>query len=92
MQSLVEIGPVVLKKKTLKFLQCISLFHYYLPLEKDGDLHLYKLNLLYPRMYCAKLKLAHWFWRKRSSNFVNVFRYFVLFLIGKGPGPPFEQT
>ena len=44
--SLVEIGPVVLEK-ILKF----SLFHNYLPLEKDMALHLNKHN--FPSQVCS---------------------------------------
>ena len=48
MQSLVEIGPVVLEKKIFKFRLCIFyvflVFRYYLPLEKDVVLYLNKLT------------------------------------------------
>ena len=38
--SLVVIGPVVLDMKIFEFRQCISLFRFYLPLEKGVALHL----------------------------------------------------
>ena len=48
MQSLVEIGPVVLEKNIFKFRLCIFyvflVFRYYLPLEKDVVLYLNKLT------------------------------------------------
>ena len=44
MLSLVEIGPVVLEKKILNFVNVFSLFHNNLPLEKDVALHLNKLE------------------------------------------------
>ena len=51
MPSLVEIGPVVLKKKILKFRQCILnlLFHNYIPLKKDVVLHLNKQEYPSPK-------------------------------------------
>ena len=64
MASLVEIGPVVLKKKIfLNFVNVFSQFHYYLPLEKGGALHLNKLESPSPKDALCKiwLKLAHWF-------------------------------
>ena len=84
MPSLVEIGPVVLEKTIFKFRQCVfsgtreedflifvnvfSLFRNYLPLEKSVNLHLIKLKPPSPRMLCAKLKLAQWFWRGRKCE------------------------
>ena len=41
-QKLVENGSVVLEKKIFDFVNVFSLFHYYLPLEKGGALHLNK--------------------------------------------------
>ena len=43
--------------------------------------------LFHSRMLCAEvwLKLAHWSWRSRVLNFVNVFS--LLFPLGKGSGP-----
>ena len=47
---LVEIGPVVLEKKILKFRKCVfSLFRNYLPLEKGWALHLNKLESPSPK-------------------------------------------
>ena len=50
---LVEIGYVVLKKKNFKVCE-LSLFPYYLPLEKGGALIWTNLNPHHPRILCAK--------------------------------------
>ena len=57
--SLVEIGSVVQEKKMY-----FRYFGNYLPLEKDGSLHLNKLESPYPRMLCAKFG---WFWPSGSG-------------------------
>ena len=45
LQSLVEIGPVLKKKKNFSnFFNVFSQFRYHLPLEKGGALHLYRLE------------------------------------------------
>ena len=44
MPNLVEIGPEVLEKKILNFLNVFSLFHNYLLFEKGMALHLHKLE------------------------------------------------
>ena len=50
MQSLVEIGPLVLEKKIfLNFVIVFSLFHNYLPLEKGRVLHLNKIESPSPK-------------------------------------------
>ena len=62
---LVEICPVVLEEKILKFRKCVfSLFHNYLPLEKGGALHLNKPQSPSPKDALCQvwLKLAQWFW------------------------------
>ena len=76
--KLVEIGPMVLKKKIFKFRQCISLFRNYLPLEKGWALHLNKLESPSPKDALCQvwLKLAQWFWRRNFFNFLNVFSLF----------------
>ena len=79
MPRLVEIGPVVLEKKILKFCKCVfSLFHNYVLLEKGGALHLNKPKFPSPKDALCQvwLKMAQWFWR-RFLNFVNVFSLFV---------------
>ena len=38
MTSLIEIGPMVLEKKILSFVNVLLLFRNYLPLEKEGAL------------------------------------------------------
>ena len=47
--SLVEIGPLVLEKVILNFINVFSLFCNYLPLEKGRALHLNKLESPSPR-------------------------------------------
>ena len=55
---LVEIGSVVLKKRIfLNFVNVFSLFSNYLPLEKGGDLHLYKLESPLPKVALCKVWL-----------------------------------
>ena len=55
MPSLIAIGTVVLEKKIFfKIANVFSLFRNYLPLEKEGVLHLKDLNSLHSRMICAK--------------------------------------
>ena len=78
MPSLVEIGPVVLKKIFLNFVNVFSLFRNYLRLEKGGALHLNKLESPSPKdAFCQVwLQLAQWIWRRRFVNFVNVFSPF----------------
>ena len=41
----------------LKIANVFSLFRHYLPLEKEGVLHLKDLNSLHSRMICAKFGL-----------------------------------
>ena len=74
--SLVEIGHVIMEKKTFKFCQCILANHNYLLLEKCGILHLIKLESPSPED-----ALCHfgWNWPFESGeeafflNFVNLF-------------------
>ena len=67
--SLVEIGPVVLEKKIkiLNFVNVFSQFRNYPPLEKDGVLHLNKLESPSPKDDLCQVwfKLAKWFWWRR---------------------------
>ena len=58
--SLVEIGPLVLEKKILKFVNVILQFCNYLPLENGGALHLNRLDSPFPKdkLYHVLLKLA----------------------------------
>ena len=77
--SLIEIGPVVVEKKILKFVNVFSLFRNYLPLEKGTALHLNKLEFRSPKDALCQvwLKLAQWFLRTwffllmYFSNFLN---------------------
>ena len=60
--------------KDFKFLsKNLSIFPYYLPLEKSGALAWTNLNPLLCQLW---LKLAQWFWRNRFLKFVNVFSLF----------------
>ena len=63
------------------FVNVISLFRNYLPLEKGGALHLNKLESPSPNDALCQvwLELAQWFWR-RFFNFVNVFSLFCYYL------------
>ena len=63
MPSLVEIGPVILEKKILNFVNVFLLFRNYLPLEKGRALHLSKLESLAPKdaFFQVWLKLVQWF-------------------------------
>ena len=49
MPNLVEIGPVILEKKKLNFVNAFSLFRNYLPLEKGWLPHLIKLEFPLPK-------------------------------------------
>ena len=55
MQSLNEIGPMVLEKKSFNVVNAFSLCRYYLPLEKGVALYLYKLDYPFTKVW---LKLA----------------------------------
>ena len=58
--SWIEIGPVVLEKIFLNFINVFSLFRNYLPLQKGGTLHLNNLESILPKdaLYKVWLKLA----------------------------------
>ena len=60
----------------VNLINVFSLFRNSLTLEKDGPFIWTNVNPLHPRMHCASLKLAQWFWRRRCFNFVNVFMLF----------------
>ena len=63
------------RRRFFNFVNVFSLFRNYLPLEKGGDLHLYKLESPLPKNTLCQnwLKLAQWFWKKRYLNFINLF-------------------
>ena len=48
-QGLVNIGPVVLEKKILYYINVLTLFRYYLSLEKGVDIHLNILEFFSPK-------------------------------------------
>ena len=66
------------RKRFFNFVNVFSLFRNYLTLEKGGALHLNKLESPSSKndLCWDWLKLAHWFWRRRFLNFVNVFSLF----------------
>ena len=81
--SLVEIGLVVLKKKTLNFISVFSLFLYDLPLGKGSAPSFEQFWIpftLYPGMLCAKFG---WNWLSGSGEeiFLILSIYFSYFLI-----------
>ena len=77
-------------RRILNFMY-FSLFRNYLPLEKNGALHLNKLESPSPKAALCQvwLKLAQWFWR-RSFFFFNLSKYFcflVIISLWKKEGP-----
>ena len=62
------------RRRFFNFVNVFSLFRNYLPLGKDGALHLNKLESPSPKdAFCQVwLKLAQWFWRRKIFNFINV--------------------
>ena len=83
------------RRRFLKFVHVFSLFHNYLPLEKDGALYLNKLDSPLPERYLCQvwLKLARWFWTRRFFKFRQfIFAISLLSPLWKGLGPSFEQT
>ena len=57
------------RRRLLNSVNIFSIFCYYLPLEKGMVLHLNKLESTSPKdaLYQVWLKLAHWFWRRKSK-------------------------
>ena len=82
MPNLVEIRPLVLRRRFLKFVNVFSLFRYYLPFEKGVALHLRKPEFPSPKDALGQvwLKLAQWFLRKRFLKFVNIYLLFRYYL------------
>ena len=66
------------RRGLFNFVNVFWLFRNYLPLEKGGTLHLYKLESPSPKDALCQvwLKLAYWFWRRRFLKFVNLFSLF----------------
>ena len=67
-------------RRFLKLVIVLSLFPYYLPLEKGGALNLNKLEFPFPKNALCQvwLKLVLWFLRTWFLKFVNVFSLLVL--------------
>jgi hypothetical protein len=82
---LIEFGPLVLEK-ILKKYNTFSLFHYYLPLEKDYPLSLNKFISPLPKDDLCQvwLKLAQCLWRRRFLNDPTPFLHFCDYI-------PFEE-
>ena len=77
-QVWLKLAQLFWRRRFFKFVKVFSQFRNYLPLEKDGALHLSKLESPSPNnaLYQDWLKLAQWFWRREFFNFVNVFSLF----------------
>ena len=92
--SLVDIGPVVLKKWIFKLRQCIFAISLSSPLEKGWGHSLNKLDFSSPKNALCQvwLKLALWFLRRRFLKFVNVFWLFWYYLpLEKGLALPLNK-
>ena len=65
--SLVEIGPVVVQKIFLNFVNVFLLFRNYLPLEKSVVLHLNTLPFNQRLLFLVPslVESVKWFWRRR---------------------------
>ena len=75
------------RRRFLNFINVFSLFHYYLPFEKGGALHLNKHEFPSPRNTLCQvwLKQAQQFWRRRFLKVVNLFLLIPNYLpFGKG--------
>ena len=70
------------RRRFLNFVNVFSLLRNYLPLEKNGALHLKILKSPSPKdaLCLVWLELAQWFWRRRFFNFVNVYSLFCNYL------------
>ena len=77
-QDWLKLAHCFWRREFLHFVNVISLFCNYLPLEKSGPLHLNKLESPLPKDALCQvwLKLAKWFWRRIFFNSVNVFSLF----------------
>ena len=66
-QVWLKLAQWFLRERFLNLFNVFTLFHYYLPLEKDGALHLDKLESPSPKdaLWQIWLKLAQWFLRRR---------------------------
>ena len=66
-QIWLKLGQQFWRRRFLNFVNVISQFHNYLPLEKGVALHLNKCKFPLPSvaLYNDCLKLANWFWRRK---------------------------
>ena len=64
-QSLEKLAQWFWRKEFFNFINVFSLFHNYLPWKKVGSFIWKNLNLLHPRMLCAKFG---WNWLSRSGE------------------------
>ena len=89
--SLVEIGPLILKKK---FVNVFSLFPYYFPLEKGVTLHLKKtwIPITQGCFVPSLVKIGPDVFKKIFNVHQCIFAISLLSPLGKGRGSSFEQT
>ena len=67
---------MVLEEKILKFCnEFFAIFFIIFPLERAGPLFEQTFPLPKDALCQVKLKLVHWFWRRRYLNFINVFSH-----------------
>ena len=92
--SLIEICPVILRRRFLKFANAFSPFRNYLPLEKGRALHLKNLNSLHSRMICATFgwNWSSGFGEDDFSNSSLYFHNFVTIYPWKRAEPFFETN
>ena len=66
-QVLLKLAQWFWRRRFFNFIYVFLLFRNYLPLEKGGALHLYKLESPLPKDALCQvwLKLAQWFWKRR---------------------------
>ena len=78
----------------LNFIDVLSPFRYYLPLEKGMAVHLNKLESPSANnaLWHVWLKLALWFRDEAFESLKMSFLYFIISPLVKGRGPTFEQT
>ena len=81
MPTLVEIYQCFRRRRFLKYVDVLSLFRNYLPLEKGGTLYLNKIEFPSTNDALCKvcLKLAPWFWRKIFKRAFGVSPHFFSF-------------
>ena len=87
--------PIGSGGKKFNFINVLSLFRYYLPLEICVALHLNELKYSSHKnvLFQVSLKLTKWFWRLKIFEFPQcIFAISLLSPLMKRHGPLFEQT